>query len=556
MKAAVIFLALIPAFQLSIGANHGQMELTTGLTSDTSTQSKLQLSLEDREWCTVIESARAKAESFEPDTRAILLSKVAAGLKKCSPSEVPSVLERQFIATLDLQSDSKKEVAREIQTWALGDLLLINREKAKSWLPKAEPEVRARIRGSLIAAAIQDKQLDQAVEQLKQVPSDEEFQYIGATQLMLALPLVRKSEKDQILALAIERYGLRREDCIGCADLSYMIQQAWHEVSPDLVLEGIHRVFELDTDDNSPFAYRYHASQLVPVLAKLDRHEADRIVKNLPAQAQLDFGASVSHSSSTSSREGPPNRQTGGEEAPVSENWASRKEVSASARLEQIYQNRVAELARLAETNPQRAITDAAALPSVVHTPRSEAIWASSHLWVGLLTPRARALLQVARTTQKESPSAARRALEELGKSLDDLAPSTQLNFLLDGMSVAAEIDARELAEKLLQHGIQQLEKIKADDTDPDDPNLAPKAWWPSVAVASNLVLAAASYISPKAALSAIDEMNDPELGELIRVTLANKQLGISERSMTMVRKRHLQSTSSGEPLQTSEPRY
>ncbi len=67
---------------------------------------------------------------------------------------------------------------------------------------------------------------------------------------------------------------------------------------------------------------------------------------------------------------------------------------------------------------------------------------------------------------------------------------------------------------------------------------MALKAWWPSTAALSRLVLAA-SRISPQMALDATREMSDPELRVLCEFRLANDRLGVRlGRSTIMVSKK------------------
>lgn len=57
-----------------------------------------------------------------------------------------------------------------------------------------------------------------------------------------------------------------------------------------------------------------------------------------------------------------------------------------------------------------------------------------------------------------------------------------------------AEVD---LALKLFRLGMEPVDKLGREDTDPDDPNLALKAWWPSVSPSRQLV-GTASEIPPR----------------------------------------------------------
>ena len=86
--------------------------------------------------------------------------------------------------------------------------------------------------------------------------------------------------------------------------------------------------------------------------------------------------------------------------------------------------------------------------------------------------------------------------------------------------------DVIDLAKKLLKEGMSQAEKLRSKDTDSDDSNLALKAWWPSTAMLSKLILTA-SRISSRTALDATQEITDPEIRLFCQVRLANRQLGV-----------------------------
>jgi hypothetical protein len=113
-----------------------------------------------------------------------------------------------------------------------------------------------------------------------------------------------------------------------------------------------------------------------------------------------------------------------------------------------------------------------------------------------------------------------------------------RLTYLIDGMEVAADIEEIELARGLLTQIIKQLKSLESDDTSSDDPNTALKAWWPSVAAAVRVLQAVATHLSVQTALEIIDEVSDPDLRVLLRVKLANMQLGVGDRSVVMVRKK------------------
>ena len=86
--------------------------------------------------------------------------------------------------------------------------------------------------------------------------------------------------------------------------------------------------------------------------------------------------------------------------------------------------------------------------------------------------------MAIARTAMKKSPSAARDALEEMAASLKAAPhPYHALEDWGEGMTIAKEMGELELAVKLFRSGMEQVDKLKNEDTDSDYPNLALKAW-------------------------------------------------------------------------------
>jgi len=182
----------------------------------------------------------------------------------------------------------------------------------------------------------------------------------------------------------------------------------------------------------------------------------------------------------------------------------------------------------MADDNPLQAIAAAATLPETVGSPD-----------LPFEFPRAQAYLEIAHALMKTSPSAASDALERMAESLKRIPhPYQTMHQWVEGIRVAKEMDDVDLALDLFRSGMEQAERLRSEDANPDDPNLGIKAFWPSVCAYSGLVLAA-SQISPQTALQRIQEMKDPEILLLLEVKLASKQLGARDfQSSAMVHKR------------------
>ena len=529
-----------------------------------------QLSPEQRMWCPVVEYALSGAKSLEPPMRAYLLDTAALGLEKCDAAKVRSAFVDSFTATL-LIPEKEEEVIRlpsgdpaqvdqawlesffrledkqELQKSVLMHLLSVDEAKAESLLDRAEPSTRAPILSTIISRAVSAKKYDHALELLNRVPPSE-FPYDEATKLVLTLPPSRDTDKQEIFRLAMAADRERHSLVIGGDDFASMIVRFWRHVPPAVALEAIHQVLDAalshavqskeetgitlkTASGNLGFTseYDYRVFELLPILRQLDDSEADRVLSgSQQAQSQLQQFPNGIQSINPVVRDTPPKK---GEHAGIQGSLGPASDVGTilqEANTTDAYNSRIMEIVHMAEVNPRQAIAAAATLPDS----------GSSRVLRGE-NPRAKALLAVAQAVMKKNPSAAKDALEGMAEALKNAAhPYRGMGNWAEGMNIARQLGEVDLALKLFRSGMDQADKLGREDADSDDPNLALKAWWPSVSAAWQLVRPA-SDISPAVALERVREIKDPEILLLLEVRLANKGLGARiDRSITMVKKK------------------
>jgi hypothetical protein len=428
------------------------------------------------------------------------------------------------------------ETKRKLQEAALNALLSVDESKVESLLSQAEPEVTATLLRYMVYRATSAKKFDRALELMNRAPK-EDFPYGEATQLMLELPPERDTDKQEIFRLAMASDHERPSMSIGGGDFASMIVRFWQHVPPVLALAAIHQVLDAArSQDGSGVTLNaasgkvgftserdYRVFELLPVLRQLDDDEADKILKDSQqAQAQLkQFPNGIQSIDPTITDTLPKQGEQG---------QGLRGSYGAPNEMDQVLQTnniRVKEVSHMAEDNPRQAIAAAATLPESVGS-----------FWRAEL-PRAQAYLAIARAATKKNPSAARDALEEMAASLKHAPyPYRTMENWLEGMAIAREMGEVDLALKLFRSGMEQADKLRVEDADPDDPNLALKAWWPSVSSYWRLVQAASQF-SPSTALEQVKEIRgDPEILLLLEVRLANNGLGArAEESITMVHK-------------------
>jgi hypothetical protein len=503
--------------------------------------------------------------------RSYLLDAVAGGLSKCAPRRVRNALIDSFTATLSIPENEEEirqrkrrfalegeqpdeatmesiynlQMKQTLQESALRHLLTADEAKVESLLPGAEPDVRARLLNRMISQATSAQKYDRALALLSRTPSKEwfpnGFPYGEATQLMLDLPPERDQDKQEIFRLAMAADRERHVLVIGGDDFASMIVRFWLHIPPAIVLDAIHQLLDAAhfaeegltlnaASGNVGFSneHDYRVFELLPILRQLDNDEADRLLQSSQqAQFQLKQFPNGIQSldpsiGDTVPKEGEPAHNLGG-----SIGGLDREGSNEAGQVLNAANARVREIARMADDNPRQAIAAAATLPEAVGP-----VWP-------LELPRAQAYLGIARAVMKKNPSAANDALEEMVESLKHAAhPYRAMDKWLDGIQIAREMDEVDLALKLFRSGMEQADRLRSEDADPSDPNIALKAWWPSVSAYWRLVMAASQF-SPQTAMERVREIKDPEILLLLEVMLASKGLGVhADQSTTMVQKK------------------
>jgi hypothetical protein len=127
----------------------------------------------------------------------------------------------------------------------------------------------------------------------------------------------------------------------------------------------------------------------------------------------------------------------------------------------------------------------------------------------------------------KKQPAAARQALSELRKSIGDLQPRFQAKFLSSAAAIYLEMGDTDRAEDVVHEGIKVAAKMLDDDINPDDPNKALKAWWPS-ADAYRQMVEVETKISHPATSKLLEEIKDPDIRTVESITFARALLGLN----------------------------
>ena len=494
---------------------------------------------ESKEWCSQLKQAAVRARGLDPGMRSYTLLLASQGLQKCAPPKVRAALIDAFMASVALSDADAAKTA--LQSAALRRLLRLDESTVKQLMPQADPEARAEIQGAMVERAMDRRDFDRALSLLNQIPSDQDYPYAAATQLLLRLPAGHEAEKRAIFVNAMAHD--REHSSLGVEgdDLSFMVVRFWRHFPPELVLDAIDQILDHSKTDDTQIAmkassgpinfdnvYQYRLFELLPVLRELDPSKAEQLSNDPRVQAQLDKYPNGLQSLDPTVRDTPLRKgeEPGMQGVSMTSPGASGK-VLQDWHSAEIYQRQANEILKQAGDDPRQAIAKAATLP----------------VQAGHTVPRSETLLRIAQVGWKKNPSASKEALEQMADSLKKVDPAMYRIGLRvgvglrvqycwsDGVELANNMKDTDLARSLLQEGMEQAERWKGVDGDDSDPHFALKAWWPSVALFSAL-LNSAAHISPQTALELIHKFEDPDLVTLFQIRLANDRLGADEESL------------------------
>ena len=508
---------------------------STAATRDSQKTTRPKLTPEQRERAMqLLDGAAAGARALDPASRAFALIQVARAYQPVDKKKTIEMLEEAITASKSIEQDDSrsKRIAARLQEQAARALVPLAPEKVDELLLQLQPGSREQAFNALLDYYDQHKKLDRAIDVLYQLGQDSELPYGSASRIMEKLGPEQQAEKQQIFTVALasfqnhEPQGAR----FGAGDFPNMILEFANDLPPSLVHQAVDVALdkakkqdkdEAATDGPSAISiasdkgavqfnsiYSYRLFQLMPVLQKIDPEEAERLLKEqndlqtlfakYPQGMNSISGSPKAggvNNTSFSVNSGGPRGGSGGP--------------SAADLLER---QREAQIQRQAEDHPQDALANAATL----QTPYI----------------RAGAYTGIARATWKKNTSIARQALQKSTEAIEKMDPTPAAMATTEVARIYLRMEDTDSAKKVIEKGVAAIDKLYRSDINADDPNKAPKAYWPSTAAWSSM-LSLASEISPLWAGTLLKEIPDDDIKTLVQlgiaVSLLNAKLPLME---------------------------
>ena len=407
---------------------------------------------------------------------------------------------------------------------------------------QAEPRPRKQGADGIIARYIEKKQFGKAVDLVASGTSLDEFPYAAGGRLMEALPAEMNAEKQTLFASAAASYRAHEHKgafgTVGDNSFTGLLIRFGDTIPPKLALESIDEILSQARKNDVKFSvtvggeggsasfnsnYEYQLFAVLPLLRKLDESGADKLLQeNAALQSTMQKYPNGMDSVSpkpapATDKDAQPKRR--GTSFNVSDNSSSKAGADEAVRQETMRRSNL--ILQEAETDPTQAIAQASALPLAIP------MWAS---------PRALTLEGIARMNMKKQPASARLAVAELRKAFTDLPLRDQFTYISHAADIYLQMDDKDKAEDVVSEGLGVAAKLLDHDLNPDDPNKALKAWWPSTDAYRRLV-EIETKISHPATAKLLQEIKDPDIRALESIMFARALLGLPMKHVTVAEK-------------------
>ncbi len=489
----------------------------------------------------LVQQGEAEIAAYEPPSRTYLCYLISAAKIKLDRPGAHELLLKCMNSSHAIED---KELREQLQSWITKSLLTYGAASVEELLPQVEGRARQSLRAELITHALEKKNYDHAIDLIRAVrPSEEQFPYGPAAEVMQRLPEERSGEKSAIFAQAVSHFKQAPpvKGSFSRDDLGMMVVRFASQLPPSTIMEAVdlllanarekqdtNLVFTLSSNDKSAtFAslYEYRLFQVLPAVRAVDPDRAEQLLKDDEhMRATFSSYPQGMRDIDPTLRETPPAECEHGN---MSMSIRSGKEENSSReearqRLQQMRRRQANEVVKLAEENPKQAIAMAAALPAGDPDDRRF---------------KCDALLQIARANQKKQPTYTKHAIDELLKNTSGLGYQSENNFLRDAAELLIRMEEDDAAEKVIDRGMELAEKTYEKDKNPADPNLAINPYWPSAAVWKTFI-SLTGKIAPQKALEAAGEIKDSEIQTFAKASLANTLVGNKGGTTVMEEKR------------------
>ena len=487
----------------------------------------------------LLDGAAAGAAGLDSGSRAYTLVQVARVYQSVDKKKAVELLEQAMTAASEVgrENEHLKEVGSQLQQEVLRAMVPLAPEKVDEMLTQLDARGRERVLQALLNYYEREKKMDRALEIVYRMGAEKEIPYGAASKIMEKMTPEQAPEKQQLFTAALASYK-DHDHSDGASfggDFGDMIARFSKDLPSGLVHQAIDVVLDQarkDAEKQSSAGgmmysiasaqgavqlnsvYQYRLFQLLPTLRSIDPEEADRLLKE-----QSDVQTLLAKYPQGMNSVAPGGDNPGGRGGasfmvgPGGGGGGGGRRGPGGEGMNPLEMQKAAKIAEDAEKHPQDALANAGTIQD--------------------MRLRANAYMSVAQPNLKKQPSVAKQALDKAADTIDKVDGEQQVMLYRDLISNYMRMGETDEAKKYIEKGMGAAAKVFKDDTNADDPNQAPKAYWPSVAGWRSM-LSMASDISPLWAATLLKEIPDDEARTLCQLGIATALLK-SQSPMTEV---------------------
>jgi hypothetical protein len=494
----------------------------------------------------MLDSVEGSVRGMDGATQALGLMQIAKGYSTTDKKKALSLLDDAMSAIRGAQFQftddrMKKRTKDRIQRSIVQAMLPLDEAHVEQLMSEVEPELQQAILGQLLQYYTDRKEDDKAIAAIQQISRTNEMPYGRAAAVMARMGPEQSAELRSLFTEAMNSFDLHDDPGQmkngGFPDL---IMQFHSKLPPELVRQSVDLVLAhaKKGDDKAgedggqkpsigigsskgsvqfSSLYDFALFQLEPSIRDADPQYADALLKE-HRDAQLFLAKYPGGLAGLRGNENDPNgsgmmmsmsggapRGSGGGGGARSGPGGPGGPGGPSA-LDMQRQQKIQEDA---ESHPQ----DALASVPILSSPEMQA-----HAYLG-----------IASANSKKNSSVARSALTKAMDVTSKLDPEQQVRTAIEAASIYRRMDDTEAAKNALEKAIDLGDQILKQDTNADDPNQAPRWYWPSTA-AWRSSMEVATKLDARWAMSLLKGITDEDIRALNQLAIASELLHIAPR--------------------------
>jgi hypothetical protein len=509
--AALISPAQEPA---PVGANNGVSSKPTKATAVQPAKPKL--TDEQQRGLSLLETAEASAGGLEAASRIVAYTQIARIYQKTNPKKAIDLLQQAYESLQTLQFDSPNsglntQLKSQLQQQVLNQYVSAAPERVDALLDQTEPAMRQETLRVLLPYYDKNKNLDRPVSVLMQLAVEAEVPYDIANDVMDKLVPSHPDQIRQLFLASLSSYQNHQHLNVSPdTNFATLISKAYGmvpdesiETAIDELLSQARKADEKNANISITMGFDKGAlqfkstydTQLFAVLPTLQRVDSEKATRLLKESEDVNTFASKYpqgiHSLSTNGRPSSMGVTVGNSSA----------DMQSSQLLEEQQMNAVM---KEAADRPNDALSNAAALKPQ---------------WAMIV------YLNIAHANVKKAPTVANTALAKAQDVLTQTPMWDQPNSLTDIIRTYVALGDKGKAQAAIERGTKTLVALYKQESDADDPNLAPKAYWVSTTAWGKLI--GLEYeLNPAQSANLLQEVPDDEVRAFAQIALAKRMMG------------------------------